>query len=543
MTNDGTAAAEDGRDRGERARSELVDFLNDARPAMLVAESLSYLLSTDASPAVDPEEVIELVAAWADEHAVASRQAVSVLYLSALRRVIDADREVPVAGFDPEIFLTTVGMGLTRHCPSSELGGYRAALRDLRLPPAPASARTGGTPSAGEAVEVGGVRRPLREAQEVAVSRLEHEAYMTDADFDEAFADLQVALASRLGMPIHATLSRVAVAASRIFNTGRLRQASKLCAFLLDAFDRLAISAEGRAEAKFSIGPNDLNEGLLAKALNDPTQRALAVPILRFVGYLNPSEALVALAVENRRERRRLLLAAVEAYGPDAFGVVLDHLAAGVSSGQRWYATRNFLYLLSRVDAPDEVAKKRAVEAAGRYVANDQPQVRSAALAALRRVGGRDVVPFVVRALDPVAYPAGSIDDTEALKRHLYVAMETIVETGNEAAVAIVAEIATGGRGSEFDLGQGLRDEACAALSRRSGPLPRRAALVVANHLSHICGRRFKLVTGKLSFGLDAHACRMLSALIPDSPEPECREALENPVLVRVLGRMSGDLA
>jgi hypothetical protein len=148
-----------------------------------------------------------------------------------------------------------------------------------------------------------------------------------------------------------------------------------------------------------------------------------------------------------------------------------------------------------------------------------------------------------VRALDPVAYAPGSIDDSEALKRHLYAAMETIVETGNEAAIAIVAEFATGARGSEFDLGPSLRDEACSALTHYKGPLPRRAALVIANHLSQICGKRFKFVTGKLSFGLDTHACLMLSTLIRSSPESECREALEHPVLTKVLSRTTGELA
>jgi hypothetical protein len=539
MSREVSAAGSTDREREERARHELVEFLNDARPAMLVADSLEFLLRTDPPTAVDAEEVVELVAAWADERAAVTHEAVSVLYLSALRHVLDAHAEVRLEGFEPAAFVASVGIGLTRHCPSSELNGFQSALYGLV---APARRPETSIPSnGGESAVVRGVQMSLRDAQEAAVARLEHEAYMSDADFEDAFRDLRAALVSRVGANINGILARVARSAARIFNTGRVRQAAVLLDYVRESFDRLAIAPEGRMEATFAIGSSDLNEGLLAKALNDPIQRESAVAVVRFVGYLSPTEALTSLATENRRERRRLLLAAVEAYGSGAVNVVLDHLTNPAPGGLRWYATRNFLYLLSRIDPPDDATRRRAVEACGRYATHDQPQLRAAALAALRRIGGREVVPFVVRALDPTAYAPGSIDDADALRRHLYTALETIVETGNEAAITVAAEIAVGARGAEFDLGPSLRDEACAALMHHRGPLPRRAALVIANYLLGVCGRRFKLVTGRLAFGLDAHACRMLSALIRSSPEPECREALENPVLVKVLARSEAD--
>ena len=527
-------------DDGARARNEFVDFLNDSRPAMLVADSLEYLLRTEPPLHVDIEEIVELVAAWADERSATSQATVSVIYLEALRKVLDAHAEVTLNGFEPRRFVAGIGSGLMRHCPPSELGGFQSSLSTLI---APSERRTEpSSPGDPDGIEIRGVRMSLRDAQEAAVSRLEHEAYMTDADFDDAFADLQAALVSRVGVNIHTVLARVARAAARIFNTGRIRQSASLARFLEDAFERLSIAPAGRLEVKFAVGPGDLNEGLLAKALNDPDQREIAVALVRLVGYLNPGEALSELAVENRRERRRLLLAAVEAHGANAYYAILDSLSVAHPGGHKWYATRNFLYLLSRIEAPDDAARKRAIEGVGRYVTHDQPQLRSAALAALRRIGGRDVIPGVVRALDATAYAAGSIDDSDTLKRHLYSALETIVETGHEAAVAIVAEFATGARGAEFDLGPSLRDEACSALTHHKGPLPRRAALVIANHLNAMCGRRFKLVTGKLSFGLDVHACRMLSTLIRESPEPECRDALEHPVLAKILARTTGDL-
>jgi hypothetical protein len=536
-----TGGADD-RDVGDRARTDFLDFLNEVRPPSSMADSLTFMLRTESPQDVNADEVIAFLTAWADDHARAVHQPISVVMLGALRKILDASRHDLLTHFDPDAFLDAIAPGLMEHCPPSELTGFRAAVRDLRASLTPAEPPAFAADGDDEVVEIRGQRMPIRAAQEMAISRLEHEAYMTDADFDMAFADLQTAVASRIGLPILTALMRIAKAAAKIFNTGRIRQAARLLEFVEQAMDRLAISREGRLEIKSEVSEADLNEGLIAKALSDPDQRALVTPLLRMVGYLTPGEALVMLAVENRRERRRLLLAAIESAGPEGYPYVLDHLAASSLGNQPWFAARNYLYLLSRIDAPDEVVRRRAIETVGKYVTHDQPQLRSAAIAALKRIGGRDIIPYVVRVLDPNAYATGSIDDTENLKRHLYQAFETIVETGNEAALAIVAEFATGTRGAEFDLGQTLRDEACAALTHVKGPLPRRAALVIANYLGNMVNRKFKFVTGKLTLGLDTHACRMLSTLIRNSTEPEAQMVLSHPLLVKVLSRGTGEL-
>jgi hypothetical protein len=197
--------------------------------------------------------------------------------------------------------------------------------------------------------------------------------------------------------------------------------------------------------------------------------------------------------------------------------------------------TRNLLFLISRLDLPPEARERDAIELVGRFAVHDQPQVRTAAVAALRHIGGREAIPFLARALDPSAYPTGSIDDADLLRRHLLTAMEGLVESGNETAVTIVAEIATGARGAEFDLGASLKEEALVALAHRGGPLPRRAALAVVAGLDHVLGKRLKLIAGKVALGVDPVACRNLSALIADSEEPEAREVLSRPVLAKLL--------
>jgi len=533
MTDDVTLEGPDDQDAGLRARSDFLDFLNDVRPSMFVGESLSWLLRTEAPFHVQASDVAELIAAWGEERARLSHQPRSVYFLNALRKIVDAHRANAVRDFDPDSFLVAIGPGLSSLCPSSEAGGLHAGLRELRSSLARTVAVAADASGGENSIEIQGARYPLKTGQEKAIARLEHEAYMTDDVFESVFADLQTAMSTRVGLPIHTALHRIARAGAAIFNTGRVPQALRVFSLIDESLDRLKISPEGRLEVQAAVRETDINEGLLAKVLQDSERRAEAAPMVRTLGYLNPFDALLVLAEEKRRDRRRLFLNAFEVYGAEAMPLLVDRLAPSVASAQPWYLTRNLLYLLSRIDAPDDSTRKRAIEAVGRFVTSDQPQLRTAALAALKHQGGRECVPYVVRAVDPAAYPAGTIDDTESLKRHLFQAMELMLDSGNETAISIVAEIATGQRGSEFDLGQPLKDEACVALGRRKAPLPRRAALVVANHLSAQVSKKFKIVTGNFALGIDAHACKQLSALIADSPEQEAKDVLAHPLMLR----------
>jgi hypothetical protein len=535
MTDDVTLDGPDGHDAGLRARNDFLDFLNDVRPPMFVEESLTWLLRTAPPYHVQASDVAELIAAWGEERARLSHQPRSVYFLNALRRIVTAHNANAIRDFDPDMFLVAVGPNLSSLCPSSEVGGLHAGIRDLRASLSRPLAAEPSSAAGDDTIEIQGNRYPIKVGQEMAIARLEHEAYMTDDVFEEVYRDVHAALTTRVGIPVNTALQRISRAAASIFNTGRVPQALRLFTFVDESLDRLKVSPEGRQEVQAAVRETDINEGLLAKVLQDSEKRSAAAPMVRTLGYLNPFDALLVLAEEKRRDRRRLFLNAFEVYGADAMPLLVDRLAPSVVSAQPWYLTRNLLYLLSRIDAPDDATRKRAIEAAGRFVTSDQPQLRTASLAALKHQGGRECVPYVVRAVDPSAYPAGSIDDTEALKRHLFQSMDLLMDSGNETAISIVAELATGHRGAEFDLGAALRDEACVALSRRKAPLPRRAALVIANHLSGQIGKRFKFVTGNFSLGIDAHACKQLSALIADSPEPEAKDVLAHPMMQRFL--------
>ena len=135
MTDDVTLDGPDGVDAGRHARSEFLDFLNDVKPAMFVVESLTWLLRTEPPFHVQASDVAELIAAWGEERSRLSHQPRSVYFLNAMRRIVEAHRVNAIRDFDPDAFLVSVGPSLSSLCPSSEVGGLHAGVRDLRASP------------------------------------------------------------------------------------------------------------------------------------------------------------------------------------------------------------------------------------------------------------------------------------------------------------------------------------------------------------------------------------------------------------------------
>jgi hypothetical protein len=111
--------------------------------------------------------------------------------------------------------------------------------------------------------------------------------------------------------------------------------------------------------------------------------------------------------------------------------------------------------------------------------------------------------------------------------------MELVMDSGVESAIAVVAEFATGARGGEFEIKE-LRDSAIKVLGQRRAPLPHRAAQVIAEQIKQMASKKLKIVTGKLTLGIDAPYCRALMGLLEDTPYPDVREVLEHPVVHRL---------
>jgi hypothetical protein len=100
-----------------------------------------------------------------------------------------------------------------------------------------------------------------------------------------------------------------------------------------------------------------LDENRLRKLAEDPNSQAPLRQVLAFFPALSPAELLATLQGEERRDRRRLILALLETHGTaaraEAFAK-LEHSVATFGDNDSYFQ-RNLLYLLRRIPKPAEV--------------------------------------------------------------------------------------------------------------------------------------------------------------------------------------------
>jgi hypothetical protein len=90
----------------------------------------------------------------------------------------------------------------------------------------------------------------------------------------------------------------------------------------------------------------------IRKTSEDPATHALLRKILSFFPTLTPAGILNELQIEEKRERRRLLLSLLEVHGESVRPLVFERLQTSLQSGpadDEWHFKRNLLYLLRRI--------------------------------------------------------------------------------------------------------------------------------------------------------------------------------------------------
>lgn len=157
-------------------------------------------------------------------------------------------------------------------------------------------------------------------------------------------------------------------AAVERFNAGSLPQAVST----LEAAERLIAEKKvdaGTVELARRKGDDALDSERLKTAAESPSQHASLRKLLNFFSALSPAGLLEQLAREEKRDRRRLLLALLEAHGEPARAAAFEALAVPFHDigEQDWYLRRNLLYLLRKIPRPAEVSPDEEVEVTVRH--------------------------------------------------------------------------------------------------------------------------------------------------------------------------------
>jgi len=140
------------------------------------------------------------------------------------------------------------------------------------------------------------------------------------------------------------------------FNEGSFVQAQ----MMFDLANRIVDEKQLKPEVVQSIkmrGDEHLSVQRLHEASQEPALFPALRTVLEFFPTYSPKEILEALQNEPRREKRKLQLALLEAQGRAARVETLDMLAffAGdLTNDPHGYFQRNLVYLLRRIDRPDD---------------------------------------------------------------------------------------------------------------------------------------------------------------------------------------------
>ena len=120
-----------------------------------------------------------------------------------------------------------------------------------------------------------------------------------------------------------------------------------------------------------------LDQQRLRKFAEDPGSHALLRRVLAFFPALEPAGLLDAIRGEEKRERRHLLLALLEAHGAAARALVIERLEASTAAfGDREaHYQRNLLYALRRLPRPEGGVLDTELQAAVRLSAVGRPVI------------------------------------------------------------------------------------------------------------------------------------------------------------------------
>lgn len=367
-------------------------------------------------------------------------------------------------------------------------------------------------------------------------------AQSSDAAFDAALRTAERLSTNPSSDDLH--LVALAEAAVAAFNGGAVRRAARL--FVLASTWGLTEDDECREQEEVSVVASDqLNVRLFVECVNDPERHADIIPLLNFFPDLRVPSLLNQLAKERRLARCEFVMNMIAIHGAAAVLPVLNMLdwQEVQQHDPRFLAC--LFGVVSRFRGLEHDDRRRAANLAGRYVAHESTQVRSAALDALGHIGGREALGPALKALKGSTYQSSGLAAVELLPQ-LGVAMDLLAASGDEKAQMMVAEMATGARGGEFKLGRELESLAVASLKNYGLPLGPRAVRVVAEKLSEIASSRLRLLTGKLVRTLirrsEAEHWIALLSLLAGSTDPHAISVLAHEGL-RSLAVGLGDLS
>jgi hypothetical protein len=228
-------------------------------------------------------------------------------------------------------------------------------------------------------------------------------------------------------------------AGAETFNHGALEKAELVYSVAERLLDRGVVDA-GAVEPLRTGGHERLDLERLRRLLEGEDRREVPRSLLRFYRVFDPADLLDKLRREPARQRRRLLLAFLEAHGTDGRHAAFERLGRRPEDQQDVFLGRNLIHLLRRIPGDQSPwMPKRELGRVVRFLVPENP-------------------PFLVR--EVLAYLA---------EKHLPVAEQALRQFVTTLEETLLSEPTERGS-ADRDQWLGYLDETCSALARHGTP-------------------------------------------------------------------------
>ena len=324
------------------------------------------------------------------------------------------------------------------------------------------------------------------------------------------------------------------------FNEGSLSQAVQM----LELADRLVaekkIDAGGAEVVRRRFGES-LGFEQLRKASEKPEQHALLRKLLNFFNDYTPKGLLNELPREPKRDRRRLLLALLEAHGAPARAAAYEDLSRSlpqVIGEEEWFFRRNLLYVLRRIPRSPEASFDDESEVVLRHAQIGMPLLvvkeAVAALGQYKDEATEQGLGDVVRRIEEIlAKPEGAPYEAKDLRGLLDRVVATLARLPSSRARRIVIEHASRKQIALGDAMARLAELGTQDLTEDSDTVEQLLALLKANMPFKLLGMTLKQNDQNMVYVIEA---------LSGTPTPSVRRAFED-VATRFRGQEAGRLA
>jgi curved DNA-binding protein CbpA len=104
----------------ETALNDLLEYLDDRKAPLFVADSLSMLLRTKAPFHIEQARIVETVVVWSRQKASVTGRPIHEVLVDVLSSIKHAEQARVIQDFDPNLFYASFIRELAIHCPPSE---------------------------------------------------------------------------------------------------------------------------------------------------------------------------------------------------------------------------------------------------------------------------------------------------------------------------------------------------------------------------------------------------------------------------------------